>query len=551
MIMWQIWPGMKVSETGVFFYNTVHQLVRPLCMLTFFVTDLISLKIHAAVYIRMLSVISLSCLAMLIYRWQLLFGNKRLLAAIYAISAFTLPPFQVFAATQNYFLILLALLLTSVSLFCWHTAFYAAAPKRKFIYRWMGNLLYFLSFLEYPLSSMFAWVMLSICYLNILPVGDFVERRKFFYYACMLALANIVFYYLVIQVVHRLFPVDYPNFRSAVVNTSHLLPRLFTIFRTMIWHSNLWWWQGFVGWSRVPIAIISILFVIALWNVLSKRKNSTEQIIKKLFFNLGLVFLLFFLAYLPILATTDVGFTFRYGIATMPMLLYVALWSIDTIVSRVNQTDLAKVSQISSQSLAQRLAAIFYIALTVFAVLRANLMLADGIVGPHTNDFNFIQQQLTAKALPYIQLHERIILHVIDCDNGISKLYPGKTPEEYFAYLGKYTYPPQIPTAFEYGMRTCQFSQLALSVVIHSLNLYGYPSNYHRPNDINWNVNELVVKATPWGDLIVNGVDDPHLAQLHYSDKNMPTLVTIDMRYEPRYQHLEFYKNLFQKLSHV
>src|SRR5690348_14592389 len=110
--MWEIWPGMNISDFGYLYHNTVFQLVRPLFMLSFYLTDLISIDIHDAVYVRLMSVILLGILGILLYSWQLLFNSNRILAATFAISSFTLPAYQVFAATGNYSLIITALLLT-------------------------------------------------------------------------------------------------------------------------------------------------------------------------------------------------------------------------------------------------------------------------------------------------------------------------------------------------------------------------------------------------------------------------------------------------------
>jgi hypothetical protein len=540
LIMWQIWPGMKIRDTDLFFMNTVKQLVRPLCLLTFYITDLVSLTIHNAVYIRMLGVLILASLGVLLYRWQLFFNNNRLLAATFAICAFTLPPYQFFAATQNYFLILVALLLTFGALFYWYRAWEEKTINKRY-YFWLANLLFFASCLEYPLSSMYAWVLLGICYLNMHNSADFFDKRKFFYHGCRMTLLMMGFYYICIILVHKLYPVNYLNFRSAVVDKAHIFPRLLKIFSIMSWHSNMWWWKSFTSWKNSPILVIYFLFGVALWLVnVKKGLHDSLQITKNIMVTLAIVFLLFFMAYSPVMATPEIGFTFRYAICTMPFLLYISFWSVNEIAVSFDKTLWNTVLKTSS--------ALLFIGLTIYGIGYANLMIGDGIVGPNEHDFKYLEQQITAKVIPLLKQHKKVTLHLIDCDNGSSKLYPGKTTTQFLQYMAlirqNYHYPANIPTAFEYSMRSCQFLQFPLSATIHILKLYGYSSNYNRLNDVIWNNNEIIVKDTPWGDLIVNGVDNPHLAQLKYAENKAPVLVTIDLRNAPPYQHMEFYNRL-------
>src|SRR5690348_16467229 len=121
-LMWEIWPWMKPSEFGYLYYNTVFQLVRPICMLSFYITDLLSIGIQGAVYVRFFSLLVLILLAMMLFRWQLYFNKNRLLATTFAICTFTLPAYQVFAATANYELLLTSLVMSLLSGFFWYNA---------------------------------------------------------------------------------------------------------------------------------------------------------------------------------------------------------------------------------------------------------------------------------------------------------------------------------------------------------------------------------------------------------------------------------------------
>ncbi len=526
-LMWEIWPGMKMSQFGFLYYNTVFQLVRPLCMLSFFTTDLISITIHNAVYIRLFSVILLGIMGIMLYRWQLLFNPNKILAATFAICAFTLPPYQIFAATGNYFLIITALFLTFGAVFYWFYAFTEKNATTKKRYFFIGCALFFASLLEYPLSSMYAFTLFAIFYLNALAFNHvYHEKRKFLYFGTLATIGMMVFYYLFIRIFHKIFHVDLSYGRPAVVDTSHLFTRLMRIFDVLSWHSNMWLWDNTSSWKDSFILPLFGIFTFALLITTIKRGlQDLSRISKTILQSLIVIFSLFFLAYSPVMASPDLQITFRYAIATMPLLLYVLFWSIYQITHFINNPLLAKAGK--------TICALLFLCTTVFGIGYANLMLADGVVGPHEHDYAYIQQQLTDKVIPLLKQNKKVTLHAIDCDNGNS-----------------YHYAANVPTAFEYGMRICSYQQQIIGVVIHSLRRMGYASNYNRHNHVIYNDNEIIVQDTPWGNLIVNNTNDPHVEHvMNAQNSSASTLVTIDTKNAPTYQHFEFYKKLYQKIS--
>ncbi len=525
-LMWEIWPWMKISDFGYLYYNTVFQLVRPICMISFYTTDLISLNLHHAVYVRLICVILTSILGILLYRWQLLFNRNRILAATFAIASFTLPAYQIFNATANYSLIMTALLLTFGGLFCWHHSFTLPREKSKNRYLILGCLLFYASLLNYPLSSMYGWTLLTICYLNtfLSKAPELSLKRKFFYSASFLIILMMLIYFTTIILVHFLFNVDLQiGNRPGTLETAHLFSRFQWIFDILLMHSSLWLWG--TSHFQPPLSLITIcsIFAIALIHVcfLNRTKN-IKAISIDIIKSFGIVFLLFFLAYSPVLATSERSYTFRYTLATMPILLYVFFWSIHKLSDSPH-------SKYSFLNIPKMLSSLIFITIAVFGVCYANLMMSDGIVGPHENDFNYVQQQLRDHVIPLLKQNKKVIIHAIDCDSGKN-----------------YSYSKNIPIANEYGMRTCQFQQQVIGVIIHSLYMMGYPSNYNRHNTVIYGNNEMEVKDTPWGNLIVNS--DEH--SLPVSDKkqtgSMP-VVTIDMRKIPSYNRFDFYKGLLNR----
>jgi hypothetical protein len=207
------------------------------------------------------------------------------------------------------------------------------------------------------------------------------------------------------------------------------------------------------------------------------------------------VFIFFFLAYSPVLASPEFQVTYRYGLVTMPIILYLIFWSINAIVNSYSSDN--------AYIFLKFIRAIVFMLATLAAICYSNMMVADGIVGPHHQDFTYIQNQLQQKVLPLLKNNQKVVIHAIDC----------------------------------------QYQQQIIGVVIHSLMKMGHASNYSKHNVVIYHDNEIIVKDTPWGTLVVNGAnnDNNDLTQYTGNDK---TIVTIDTREMPPYQSFSFYKEL-------
>lgn len=500
--MWEIWPWMKISDFGFLYKNVVFELVRPICMLLLYIADLSAIDITHAVYIRFIAVIILGILGIFLYRWQLLFNPNRTLAASFAAASFTLPAYQVFAATANYSLILIALLMTFGSAFYWHNSYFANnAPHKLRNYR-LGCWLFFASLLTYPLSTMYIWVLLTIAFLNI-PQTD--EKQEFTLHTAYVTIKMMVYYFLFSCLVHLVFHVKASGGRSTSIDVSHLMEKLQHVYNITGWHSNLWIWNWH-SFTHTPILAMAGLFLLA-----TIKRNTFKHAITM--FVTTVIFYL--LSYSPILASPEITVTFRYAITTMPILLYLTVWSLNTLM-QAKQVVINKIATICN--------AIICITIALFGLTYANIMLADGIVGPHTKDFANIQQQLQDKVIPLLKQNKQVVIHAIACD---------KNPAPFAT---------NVPSDLEYGMRICQYQQQVIGVVIHSLRKMGYASNFNQKNKLTFPENEIVVNDTPWGTLVVSSenMSDKDLQQ--YTDNQKREIVTIDTRALPQYQKGEFYR---------
>lgn len=522
-LMWEIWPGMAISDFGYLYYNTVFQLVRPLCMLSFYITDLLSIDIQNAVYIRLLSVILLSILAILLYGWQLRFNSNKYLAASFAVASFTLPSYQVFAATGNYLLIITALLLTFGAVFFWHAALTSSNKRKINTWSTCGSVLFFSSLLQYPLSSMYVWVMLFIVYVNSLSTNKSTQNnKKLIFRIALNTVSLMVAYYVISRIFHFVFHVDLSNGRTAVLDTSHLGARLLRVFDVINWHSSFWFWNNTNSIRESYILPISVLYLVALVRLnLLNGVSKFQQVTKHVTQSLALTFLFFFLSYSPVLATPELVITYRYTLATMPILLYAVFWSITILSSELPSKTAIRIASVISF--------IIFLGTATTGVYTANTMLAEGIVGPHEHDFQQVQAILNKSVIPQLKANRKVVIHAIACD------------EE------PYPYPKGLPVSFEYGMRTCQYQQQVISVIIHSLMKAGYPSNFRRHNTVDWHDNEIVVRDTPWGSLIVNSTSKANASFKQYVGKDQ-VVVTIDTRTISPYQPHEFYQNILKKV---
>jgi hypothetical protein len=514
--------GMRMKDEGYLYYNTFYQLVRPLCMILFFYIDMLSINLHYAVYVRLASIINVGLLGILLYRWQIQFNSNRILAAAFAIAAFTLPGIQLSAATANYFLMIFGILLAFGGPVYWFKSFSANTRSEKKKYLWLGSAIFFASFLDYPMSSMYAWVLMGICYLNSFTPNAMVNafRRKFFYYGSGLTVAFTGFYFIFMHVFHFVLHVDMTYGRVGTTNIFAILSRMHWIFDVLVAHANLWVFGQ--TWTSYPIkAIISLLVFALLVNGL-KAGFTLQKSLKNTLAGLGVLFILFFMCYSPALATPEdtVSLTMRYTLATMPLLLYAIFWSLYALTTTARSGFLARLP-INAVSLA-------FITTAVASVAYANIMVADGIVGPQTSDYDYIESQLQQKVIPLIQQNRLVAIHVIDCDHGKS-----------------YKFANGIPEALEYGMRLCTFPHHLVCAFTHSMMTFGYLSNKHKLNDAYSDENIFVLKEVPWGNIIVSSHPEFELGHVDHPIDQL-TVVTIDMRDAPSYQRFDLYKHLLK-----
>jgi len=522
-LMWEIWEGMKISDFGWLYKNTVFQLVRPICMISFYLTDLISINITDAVYVRFMAVIILGFLGILLYRWQLLFNSNRALAASFAAASFTLPAYQVFAATGNYSLILTALLMTFGAAFCWHHAYQTDQPKQKSRYYRLGCFLFFASLLDYPLSSMYIWVLLTISYLN----GREYLQRKFIAHASWVSIKIMVYYYIFCRLVHLVFHVKTNNGRAAVIDLSQIGEKIKHFYDTTGWHSSLWFWKSTGPLHQTPFILIVVVFCLALIKT-GKLNGETclRNNLKHASLALLITFIFYSLSYSPIFASPELLVTFRYTITTMPIFLYLIFWSVNVLIGTLflNRPLLNKIINTCNS--------IVFVCVAFFGLTYANIMLADGIVGPHTQDFDNIQKQLNEKVLPLLKQNKQIVIHAIACDNGDEAT----------------RFAPNIPSQFEYGMRICQYQQQVLGAIVHSLKKMGYASNFNRKNKLVHKENEIIVNDIPWGTLVVTSAINRNVDLREYTENNRP-VITIDTLAMPIYQRFDFYHQLIAQFK--
>jgi hypothetical protein len=232
----------------------------------------------------------------------------------------------------------------------------------------------------------------------------------------------------------------------------------------------------------------------------------------------------FFLSYSPILASPEFQITFRYAITTMPILLFVAFWSIHTLFDALFKHHYL-LNQIS-----RMISSIILFAITTFGLIYANMMLADGIVGPHDQDFTNIQHQLNEKVIPLLKDNKQVVIHAIACDKEIP------------------AYGVNLPIHLEYGMRICQYQQQVIGVIIHSLRKLGYASNFNAHNEVIYHENEIIVNKTPWGSLVVNNQSNAPTEWEKYATQ-AKTIVTIDTRHLPIYKRHNFYQQIYSRIN--
>jgi hypothetical protein len=417
------------------------------------------------VWARFLNIVCLIATAGFVYRWQIRFNTNRVLAVCFAIAAFTLPAYQVFVATANYFCILAALLMTIVAVEgLWQGL---ARPYKRSVILW-SSALYMVGLMTYQLSSMFAWIMLVIAYLQVLTDSDSADKKEYRNRVLIIAafvLGMMALYFVLGSLLNLLVKNPGGAGRKIGIDIS-MWPKLVNLWLTALWHSELWFWRDTSATPWPFIAIVA-LFLTALWTNVRRRAATLWAS----FIAIACVCFAFAIAYAPVLAPAakDFQVSFRYGIATMPLLLFVSMWAI---------------WQIASHFAKAQWAGVFLVVVTTSTVVLCNLWTEHYIVGPQDRALRHVRERLEAEAVPLIHTGKSVTV-AIQCNFDPPAIHGYVAPR------------------FEYGMRIWQYQEQCVSAIVHGLRMAGIETTLGPPHEMvhDYRKNLHIVK-TKWGTIV-------------------------------------------------
>lgn len=500
------WIGMDASLRFDYF-NTVYELFRPVSMPLIIFADGLAYDVVDAVWVRLLNIICLIAIAWLVYRWQLRFHANRFFAGAFSVAAFTLPAYQVFVATANYFCILVALV---IAVLATEGLWRATCDRLRPLLLIISFVAYFISLMTYQLSAMFSWPMLAIAFLlgirTIENEKDFRAHCRRLVTVAICLIGAMLLYLLAGNAFLALVNHGGPQGRHLAIDPQ-LGPKLLHLWQTVLWHSQFWFWWD-TGSDVFPFLALVVLFAVALW--FRVRRLRRRLIAVSLAF--VVIASAFAIAYAPVLAPRDFLASFRYAMATMPLLLYVAFWATEEIVTRLAD---------------QRWAILLPTAIAALGVVVCNLMLERHIVGPQDAALAYVRQRLESEALPAIKAGQKVTV-AIDCN---------------FARPGIYGY---VGAHFEYDLRLWQYQEQCVSAVVHGLRMLGIESTLAPPRSMIHKYgphNHIVL--TQWGAIIAT--DDGILREQLQKDIGEPIegpLVSIDEQHADGYRPWSLYTRL-------
>jgi len=286
-------------------------------------------------------------------------------------------------------------------------------------------------------------------------------------------------------------------------------PKVAHLWLTVFWHSQLWFWRDT---ALNPWSFLGILglFCLSLWLTMRSQGRWLRCSLEALLY----VIIAFTVAYAPVLAPKDFQVSFRYAMATMPLLLYVALWSTWQIASHFHKAWLARVASC---------------AIAATAVIVCNQFTELFIVGPQDKALAHVRIRLQTEALPYIQSGQRLTV-AMRCNFDPPRLYGYVAP------------------GLEYGMRIWQYQEQCVSAVVHGLRMLGIETTLAPPDSMVHKYTERVhVVSTKWGTIIAthNSMTNEEIAVTTGSAAHSLTFAPGE---EGEYASFDIYRAFFRRM---
>ena len=431
------WNATFWSRGGFFFlpwghpewWNAAIELFRPVGAIILIISDFISINIENAKFVKFFTIVLMSYASYLTYRWQNKFTpDSKIFSLSFAILSFCLIASQLQTATAGYNGMVITLLCGQIALMYFYKGLIETKEsflKKKYII--ISGLLILAGSMNYAISMMFYFLFLFIFFISTFDNKLFSKKEvyEFLIKSTIFIITIMILYILMAKSFHYMLGVE-EKMHGGYVRSIHIdwdiMNKIHNIL-AMIKYSfnifNLWssWGVRDVNIFFNVAFLTSILFFISIFfrSYLFNKNSKNVESGFKIFSNSVIIFTvsvaLLILSYTPVLPLKVVVYdnnpfaiimTNRYFVVTMPFILYIMMWSINTIGSF---KFLSTYKYINKN--------LIFIITLVFGISQCNYSLDNYIVRPHLTELNYIRSHIEKDVLRIIKSGEKPSILII------------------------------------------------------------------------------------------------------------------------------------------
>ncbi len=411
------------------FWNATIELFRPVGSLILIISDYICLEIENAKFVKFFTITLMSFASYLTYKWQIKFSSEdKFFSLSFAILSFCLIASQLHTATAGYNGMVITLICGQIAFIYFYKALMETKDsilKRKYII--FSGLLILAGSMNYAISMMYYFLFLFIFYISNIDKKAFSRKQIYWFIikSTIFIIAIMIIYVLMAKSVHLILDVQ-QKMHGGYVRSIHInwdiMNKVHNILAMIKYSFNI-----FNIWSSWGINSINIFFVTAFLttflffssiflrlNLFNKVLKNTEYYIitfVKSAFIFIVSFTLLILSYTPVLPLEVVVYdgnpfktimTNRYFVVTMPFILYIMMWTINSICS---------VNFLSSYNYIYK--NFIFLCALIFGIYQCNYSLENYIVRPHLTELNHIKKHIENDVLKIVNSGEKPTILII------------------------------------------------------------------------------------------------------------------------------------------
>ena len=424
------------------FWNATIELFRPVGYLILFISDYICLEIENAKFVRFFTIILISFASYLTYTWQIKFSPKnKFFSFCFSVISFCLIASQLHTSTAGYNGMVITLIFGQISIIYFFKASFEVKDsilKRRYII--LSGLLIMMGCMNYAITLMEYFLFLFIFYISNIDKQTYSKKQidEFIIKSVIFIISIMIIYILMAKFFHFMLNVQEKIHASGTIRSIHIdwdiTNKIYNILNMLKYSFNIFGVWSSQGVNNINIFFfgISLTFIFFFLSIFLKL-NFTHTKNNKNYFNLfsktAFIFLvsasLLILSYTPALPIEipihdnnpfKTVMPNRYYAITMPFVLYIIMWTINTLFNYCSSYLLTSYKNIFRNF-------IFSYAL-IFGIYKCNYILENFVVFPHLTEINYIKKSVERDVLKIIESGKKPTIIILR-NPDIMKIKPG------------------------------------------------------------------------------------------------------------------------------